>query len=229
MRINRYLAEQGYSTRRGADDLIARGYVRVNGKRAEIGQRILRGDTVEVRAPRRKYRYFAYNKPRRVITHSPQRKEKDIAAVSGIEHVFPIGRLDKDSHGLIILTDDGRVTERLLSPDEAHEKEYRVTTAEKLRPSFASHMEKGVRLEDGYVTRPCTVKVSGERSFTIVLSEGKKHQIRRMCAVLHTDIVDLQRVRIMDVRLRGLKEGEHRALYGDELAKFLKDLGLSAS
>ncbi len=229
LRLNKYLAENGYATRRGADELIERGLVRVNGKKAVLGQKITVSDRVEVHGAKKSYRYFAYNKPRRVITHSPQRGEKEISDISGLRGVFPIGRLDKDSHGLIILTDDGRVTDRLLNPNESHEKEYRVSTAQKLRPSFASHMEKGVKLEDGYVTRPCKVRVTGDKAFSIVLSEGKKHQIRRMCAALHTDVTDLERVRIMDVRLGNMKAGGHRALEGAELKNFLEGLGLSAS
>ncbi len=229
IRINKYLSEKGYATRRGADELIERGLVTVNGTRAVIGQKVTAADTVEVRGKQKTYRYFAYNKPRHVITHSPQEGEADIASISGLSGVFPIGRLDKDSHGLIILTDDGRVTDRLLNPDSEHEKEYRVTTVQKLRPSFAMHMEKGVKLEDGYVTRPCKVKVEGDRTFFIVLSEGKKHQIRRMCAALHTDVVGLERIRIMNVRLGRLREGEHRALEGAELDGFLQSLDLSAA
>ena len=227
MRINKYLAEKQYSTRRGADELIEKGLVFINGKKAELGQQVESTDKVEVRAPKRSYRYFAYNKPRHIITHSPQGSEVDIESVSGIPGVFPIGRLDKDSHGLIILTDDGRVTDRLLNPDAEHDKEYRVTTVQKLRPSFPEHMEKGVDI-GGYVTKKCTVKTMGEKMFSITLSEGKKHQIRRMCAKLHVDIADLERTRIMHVRLGSLKAGGHREILGAELAQFLSDLNLDA-
>lgn len=227
VRINKYLADRKYSTRRGADELIEQGLVYVNGKPAALGQQIEESDRVEVRAPKRSYRYFAYNKPRHVITHSPQHGEKDIESVSGLSGVFPIGRLDKNSHGLIILTDDGRVTDTLLSPRFAHEKEYRVTTVQKLRPSFAEHMEKGVDI-GGYTTRPAKVKILGDKLFTIVLSEGKKHQIRRMCAALHVDVADLERTRVVNVKLLGLRAGEHRALLGEELEKFLAALNLVA-
>lgn len=227
MRINKYLALKQLATRRGADELIAEGVVYVNGKRAELGQKVAESDKVEVRAPQKEYRYYAYNKPRHIITHSPQGGEVEIASVAGLEGVFPIGRLDKDSHGLIILTNDGRVTDRLLNPDYDHEKEYRVTTVQKLRPSFAENMEKGVNIS-GYVTKKCKVNIMGENMFSIVLSEGKKHQIRRMCSEMHVDIADLARVRIMRVRLGGLKAGEYRELAGNELAHFLSDLNLDA-
>lgn len=224
-RLNKYMAEMGYATRREADAMIERGRVTVNGKPAVIGQKISEHDRVEVKGSRRDYRYFAYNKPRGIITHSPQRREVDIAQSVQLEGVFPVGRLDKDSHGLIILTDDGRITERLLSPRSGHEKEYFVTTTQKLRPSFAEHMQKGVDI-GGYVTKPSIVKVRGEKSFSITLSEGKKHQIRRMCSTMHVDIEDLQRVRVMNVELRGLKLGEYRPIEGEELRIFLSRLGL---
>jgi 23S rRNA pseudouridine2604 synthase len=226
MRINKYLALNNYATRRGADELIEKGMVQINGVRAKLGDKVVRSDKVTVRQPKRAYRYYAYNKPRHIITHSPQGEEKGISDVVDLEGVFPVGRLDKDSYGLIILTNDGRVTDRLLNPKFEHEKEYRVKTAINLRPSFPVHMEKGVDI-GGYVTKKCKVKVLGERQFSITLSEGKKHQIRRMCAAMHTDAVELQRVRIMHVRLGNLKAGEYRPLEGTELAQFLADLGLT--
>ncbi len=225
MRINKYLALKKYSTRRGADDLIEKKMVFINGRAAVLGDKVSETDVVTVRQPKRTYRYFAYNKPRGIITHSPQGEEKEIKDVADLAGVFPVGRLDKDSHGLIILTDDGRVTERLLSPEAEHEKEYKVTTAARMRPSFGKHMEAGVDIGD-YVTKPCTVKMLGEHTFIITLSEGKKHQIRRMASALHTDVVDLERTRIMRVRLGNLAPGAHRALEGKELETFLKDLGL---
>ena len=224
MRINKYLASKRYCTRREADTLIGKGKVFINGRQAVVGDKISEKDVVDVKFRARKYRYFAYNKARGIITHSPQGYEKDIAMVSPVKDVFPIGRLDKDSYGLIILTDDGRITDTLLNPDYAHEKEYRVTTAVKLRPSFKEHMEKGVDI-GGYKTKKCRVEVIGERMFTIVLTEGKKHQIRRMCAALHNDAIELVRTRIMNIRLGNLPAGGHRAIEGAELAEFLKALG----
>lgn len=227
-RLNKYLADMRYATRRGADELIERGLVFVNGKRAQIGQKVSDSDVVEVKAPVRSYRYVAYNKPRGIVTHSPQGNERDISNALDLPGLFPIGRLDKDSHGLIILTDDGRVTDRLLNPERDHEKEYIVTTVQKLRPSFASHMERGVDI-GGYVTKKCTVRVLGDRRFSITLAEGKKHQIRRMCVALHTDVADLQRVRIMRISLGSLAPGQYRQLAGAELDEFLSDLGLSGA
>ena len=224
MRINKYLASKRYCTRREADEIIEKGKVLINGKRAALGDKVSEKDVVEVKFRQKKYRYFAYNKPRGIITHSPQGEEEDIAMKVPLEGVFPVGRLDKDSYGLIILTDDGRITDKLLNPECVHEKEYRVKTAVNLRPSFKEHMEKGVDIDD-YKTRKCSVNIVGERIFTIVLTEGKKHQVRRMCAALHNDAIDLQRIRIMNIRLGHLPSGAYRSIQGAELSTFLKALG----
>ena len=153
MRINKYLAQKGYATRKAADTLIEKRRVFINNKRAVLGDKVFETDVIEVRLDKRnpseKLVYFAYNKPRGIITHSPQGDEEtdireNIPEVVGQFNVFPVGRLDKDSHGLIILTNDGRVTDRLLSPTREHEKEYVVRTKSKLRESFKTNMEAGV-------------------------------------------------------------------------------------
>lgn len=228
MRINKYLAHEGISTRRGADELVARGKVLINGRVATLGEKINKGDKVELRSKQmpNKFVYYAFNKPVGVITHSPQKGEKDIKMSAKLSpDVFPVGRLDKDSSGLIILTNDGRITDRLLAPGYAHDKEYRVRTADALRESFKKTMEAGVNIE-GYQTRPCSVRKSGPKSFTITLTEGKKHQIRRMVAAMHNSVVELERVRILNIRLDGLKAGELRPIEGAELATFLSQIGL---
>lgn len=230
MRLNKYLAREGIATRRAADELIARGRVRINGAVAKLGDKVEEGDTVSLAGAttKKQHRYFAYHKPAGVITHSPQRGETDAATAAkmrGVEDIFPVGRLDKDSSGLLILTDDGRVTDRLLSPRYTHEKEYRVRTKDPLRDSFRSYMENGVDIE-GYVTAPCTVRRTGPKSFTITLTEGKKHQIRRMVAALHNQVTELVRTRIMNIRLENLAPGSLRPIEGDELATFLSALGL---
>ena len=231
MRINKYLAKEGIATRRGADELVARGSVLVNGRVAVLGEKINKDDKVELRgkSSSKKYLYFAYHKPVGVITHSPQLGEKDIkqsvAGAKEMKDLFPIGRLDKDSSGLIILTNDGRVTDRLLNPEYAHDKEYSVRTAEPLRESFKKTMEAGVDIE-GYLTRPCSVRKTGSKCFTITLTEGKKHQIRRMVSALHNEVVELKRTRILNIRLDNLVSGSWRAITGDELATFLAQIGM---
>jgi 23S rRNA pseudouridine2604 synthase len=225
MRINKYLASQNVVTRRGADDLIAKRKVLINGRIAVLGDKVNEGDQVELKesAKLKEYSYFAYNKPIGVITHSPQSGEKDIKTSANLRGVFPIGRLDKNSHGLIILTNDGRITDKLLNPDYVHEKEYIVVTANKLRDSFKESMEKGIRIDD-YVTRKCKVKVLGDKTFSIILTEGKKHQIRRMCEVMHNEVRDLKRIRIMNIRLGTLPANGYRKIEGEELETLKEDL-----
>ncbi len=227
MRINKYLALNKYSTRLGGDELVKNGKVFVNGRRAVLGDKVGKDDKVEVRGVVRKkeYVYYAYNKPRGVITHSPQTGEKDIGQSVSLKNIFPVGRLDKDSHGLIILTDDGRVTDRLLNPKYFHDKEYIVSTKNKISPSFKNKLESGVNIGD-YKTKKCRVAGLSSHVFKITLTEGKKHQIRRMCSALRNDVTDLKRVRIMNIHLGNLADGQFRKISGVELQKFLKTVGL---
>ncbi|KND49923.1 MAG: 23S rRNA pseudouridine synthase [Parcubacteria bacterium C7867-002] len=227
MRINKYLALHGHSTRRGADVLIEGKQVFINGKQAVLGDKVTETDVVEVRlkGKKKEYRYIAYNKPRGIVTHSAQDGEKEILNEVPIKGVFPIGRLDKDSHGLIILTDDGRITDRLLGPSYKHEKEYVVKTKEKLRSSFKEKMEAGVQIDDEK-TAPCKVHILNDFTFKIILTEGKRHQIRRMCVALFQEVLDLQRIRIMNIKITHLAEGDYREIKGEELQAFLHALGL---
>jgi 23S rRNA pseudouridine2604 synthase len=225
MRINKYLALKGIATRKDADVLVSKGLVRINGRKAVLGDKVLQSDKVETEHVQKNHRYFAYNKPVGVITHSPQYNEKDILQSIPLRSIFPVGRLDKRSSGLIILTDDARVTERLLNPRFEHDKEYRVTTKEVLPNNFKARMEAGIDIE-GYVTKPCRVEIRGENAFTITLTEGKKHQIRRMCDAMKVSVDTLERVRVLQVRLAGLKQNEYRELDTTERAKFLKAIGL---
>jgi 23S rRNA pseudouridine2604 synthase len=212
MRINKYLADKKISTRRGADELIKEKKVFVNGKLAELGSQVNEDDKVEVRgAERKKYQYFAYNKPIGIETDSPR------------EGLFPLGRLDKASHGLLILTNDGRITDQLLNPKYIHEKEYLVRTSNKLRSNFKQKMEIGVNIE-GYQTKPCKVQIINDFTFRIILTEGKKHQIRRMCANLFQEIMDLKRERIMNIKLGNLKPNAIREIKGEELTTFLNQV-----
>jgi len=228
MRINKYLALKKHSTRRGADELIQKKQVFINGRHAVLGDKVLDTDNVEVRFRGKQipYVYYAYNKAKGIVTHSAQRGDSEIKHEVSLKDVFPIGRLDKDSHGLIILTSDGRITERLLGPTFEHEKEYLVRTKNKLRTSFKKNMEAGVKI-DAEKTAPCKVHIVSEQSFKVVLTEGKKHQIRRMCDALFQEVVDLERVRIMNVSLGKLPEGTHREIVGEELKTFLRLLDLA--
>lgn len=229
IRINKYMAEMGFSTRRGADALIEKGVVFVNGKPALMGQQILQGDKVEVREKQREYTYLLYYKPRGVITHSPAMHETDIATRINTDHgisgLAPIGRLDKDSEGLILLTDDGRVTDRILNPKYEHVRTYEVTVDKGITGTFLTALEKGVRIE-GYTTKPTHVTKIGKNSFRLDLTEGKKHQVRRMCAALGYQVEKLVRVTLMNIEVNGLGSGQYRILKGAELNAFLKALGL---
>jgi 23S rRNA pseudouridine2604 synthase len=228
MRINKYLAWKNVATRKGGDDLVIKKRVLINGRIAVLGDKVTESDIVEVKkgGKQKEYQYFAYNKPIGITTHSPGRGQKDIARTIPLKGVFPIGRLDRDSHGLMILTDDGRITDKLLSPEYEHEKEYKVKTKNKLRTSFKSKMEAGVNIE-GYVTKPSSVRILGDNAFTVVLTEGKKHQIRRMCSALFQEVNDLERTRIMNIKLGNLPAGSTRPILGKELDEFLSLLGFT--
>ncbi len=212
VRINKYLALKKISTRRGADELVKNKKVFINGKLAVLGSQVNENDIVEVKGAKvKEYLYFAYNKPIGIETSSPR------------ADVFPLGRLDKASHGLMILTNDGRITDQLLNPKYFHEKEYVVRTSNKLRSSFKQKMEAGVNIE-GYNTMPCKVQILSHFTFKIILTEGKKHQIRRMCSALFQEIAGLKRERIMNIKLGNLKPNGLREIRGEELAMFLKSL-----
>ncbi len=209
MRINKYLALKKISTRRGADELVKDKKVFINGKLAVLGSKVLEKDKVEVKgAEQKEYVYFAYNKPIGIETDSPR------------VDLFPLGRLDKASHGLLILTNDGRITDQLLNPKYYHEKEYVVRTTNKLRSNFKQKMEAGVNIE-GYQTKKCKVQILSDFTFKIILTEGKKHQIRRMCSNLFQEVADLKRERIMNIKLNNLKSGALREIKGEELTTFL--------
>jgi 23S rRNA pseudouridine2604 synthase len=225
--INKYLALKKISSRKEADRLLKAGKITVNGKPAEPGQMVAAGDKVEVEV-NTNFIYLAYHKPKGIITHSPQGREKSIADILKLkEKVFPIGRLDKASSGLIILTNDGRITDRLLNPDVWHEKEYEVEVNKELTAVALKRLASGVTLDDGYVTRPCTVKRMGSKKFRIILTEGKKHQIRRMSQALGYHVDELQRVRIINIKLGNIKPGSFVPIRGRELETLLRLIGLA--
>ena len=230
IRINKFLAQNNFATRKGADLLIQKGYVFINGRKAVLGDQVYRDEdvTVSSKVPKKDYVYYAYNKMVGVSTN-PDVKTKDILSVTKFkEIVFPIGRLDKDSHGLILMTNDGRVTDRLLSPKYVHEKEYVVKVEPNFSDKFLELMAQGVHF-DKFISKKCKVWRTTSKSkdtFNIILTEGKKRQIRRMCEALHHKVVNLKRIRVMNIELGKLNEGEYRAINGDELDILLKSLQL---
>lgn len=227
MRINKYLAHNKYASRREADKLISAGKVHINGRRAELGDQVADGDIVTVnnQSETSERVYYAYHKPIGVVSSAAHDYEDAIEDIIDLEGVFPVGRLDKDSSGLIILTNDGRVTTALLDPAHGYEKEYDVRVQEKIQSNFKSTMEGGVDIGN-YFTQPAQVEILGDTQFRITLTEGKNRQIRKMCNALRYTVMSLRRVRIVNINLGGLKEGQYRELRGEELDDFLYQLDL---
>ncbi len=234
MRLNKYLAWKKFSTRKASDELIKKGQVFINNKKAEVGMMVQQSDIVEMkfRGKPTPNLYFAYNKPKGT---SPQEgpavppkpyakgvKEKKVVT-SFPKGVFPVGSLEKEAHGLMILTSDGRITERLLSSSYNDEKEYVVTVKGNLRESFKQKMEAGPAIE-GEKTKPCKVTILNENTFVVTITEEKRHEVRRMCSALFQEVIDIERVRILNIKLGGLPTGSHRPIIGDELKNFLGTL-----
>ena len=215
-RINVALRNTGKATRREADELISAGKVYVNGVKATLGMQVSPTDQIEIRGKTKEYRYFLYNKPIGIVTTQPQGDEKDIVSTSKFPiKVFPIGRLDKESSGLLIMTNDGRIIDDFLSPDKDHEKEYIVNVDKMVTRIFKEKMEKGVLIGgdqklDQYKTKPCKVQLIGDKSFSIILTEGKNRQIRRMTEALGFKVMKLERTRIGKFMIGKLKPGEWR-------------------
>ena len=224
-RLNKYISDTGFCSRREADKLIENNRVLVNGKAPELGTKIADGDTVQVDgkiiqsvAEDKSDRvYLAYNKPVG-ITCTTERKVKGniVDAIGYHQRIFPIGRLDKPSEGLILLTNDGDIVNKILRAENVHEKQYRVNVNKTLTPAFIEKMQAGVPILDT-VTLPCRLKQAGKTSFDIVLTQGLNRQIRRMCEYLGYEVTRLTRRRIMHIRLDGLKPGEYRTLKDKEL------------
>lgn len=228
MRINKYLAHKGLATRTGVDELIKAQKVLINGKTAVLGDKVLETDRVEVRGvhSKKKNIYLAYNKPKGIVSTNPQKDEKGILQSAKFPAgVFPVGRIDKESHGLMIMTNDGRITDRLLNPIYDHEKEYVVEVDRRFTPGFVKNMQDGVLLGDGK-TKPAVVKKIDDTTFSITLTEGKNRQIRRMTEKLGYTVRDLQRIRVQNIELQKTPLNSSREINGEELEVFLKSIGL---
>jgi 23S rRNA pseudouridine2604 synthase len=225
MRLNKYLGESGAWSRREADRLIEAGRVTINGARATLGAQVAAGDEVKVDGgvvgqARKLDRpvYIALNKPVGITCTTERHVEGNIVDfVDHPERIFPIGRLDKDSEGLILLTNDGDIVNEVLRAEHGHEKEYVVTVDRPVTDDFVAKLAGGVRLSDA-TTKRCKVTKVGARTFEIVLTQGLNRQIRRMCAAFDYDVVALRRVRIMHIQLGTLALGRWRNLTAEELA-----------
>lgn len=220
MRINKYLAEAGIVSRRGADQWILDGRVLINGAPAELGSRVQPDDEVtvdgKVISQQQDLVYIALNKPVGITSTTERHIEGNIVDfVNHDQRIFHIGRLDKDSDGLILLTNDGDIVNEILRSENEHEKEYIVTVNERITSTFLEKMASGVRILDT-VTKPCKVKQLGPHTFSIILTQGLNRQIRRMCSALGFTIKRLQRVRIMNIELGSLPIGKWRDLTDHE-------------
>jgi 23S rRNA pseudouridine2604 synthase len=225
MRLNKHIAESGACSRREADAWIAAGRVSVNGAPGALGTKVAPGDVVEVDgrplAAKKRAVYLALHKPRGITSTT----ERDVAGnivdfVGYPERIFPVGRLDKDSEGLILLTNDGDIVNEVLRAEHGHEKEYRVTVEPAVTETFLSMMARGVRI-GGEKTKPAKVTRLSANEFAIVLTQGLNRQIRRMCSALGWRVKRLVRVRVMHIRLGDLPAGRWRALSDAEVAPLL--------
>ena len=232
MRLNNYISSTGLCSRREADKLIEQGRVTVNGKKAQVGQTVEEGAMVKVNnkliKPKNNNVYIALNKPVG-ITCTTERHVKGniIDYVNYPERIFPIGRLDKPSEGLILLTNDGSIVNKILRAENKHEKEYKVTVNKNITAEFINGMSNGVRIfnpvTNKYVTtNKCLVTKINNRTFKIVLTQGLNRQIRRMCEVFGYSVEKLQRVRIMNLTLKNIPYGKWRVLSKNEVADLIK-------
>ena len=216
MRINKFISEAGTASRRGADKLITEGRVTINGKRATIGSQVEPGDDVRVNGNQlfvaRNNVYIALNKPVGITSTTEKGVKGNI--VDLVNHpfrVFHIGRLDKDSEGLILLTNDGDIVNEILRSENQHEKEYIVSVDRPITPEFLKQMSEGVKILDT-ITLPCKVEQLSKYDFKIILTQGLNRQIRRMCEELGYNVYRLQRIRIMNIQLDNLPVGQWRYL-----------------
>ena len=221
VRLNKYLSEAGVCSRREADRLIETGRVTVDGKKAQTGMKIIPGQ--EVRVGKKlvskgdEMVVLAVNKPRGIVCTEEKRERNSIVRFLDYPiRVTYIGRLDKDSRGLLLMTNNGDIINRMMRAANYHEKEYKVTVDKEVTDEFLEKMGGGVPILDT-VTRPCRVRKIGKYTFSIILTQGLNRQIRRMCEALGYEVKDLLRVRVMNIRLGSLKEGEYRELTDEEL------------
>ena len=221
-RLNKFVANSGYCSRREADRLIAEGRVQVDGRPGALGDRVLPGMRVTVDGQSLSGRgekvYIALNKPAGIVCTTDPREPMNV--VDYLDYpirIFPVGRLDKDSEGLLLMTSDGEIINRILRAAGGHEKEYEVEIDRPVTKEFVEKMSAGVPILDT-VTLPCRVRRTGEKSFNIILVQGLNRQIRRMCEALGCNVVRLRRIRIMNVRLGAMRPGQWRELSEEELS-----------
>lgn len=228
MRINKYISQRGVCSRREADKWVEAKRVTINGEFAQLGSRVSSKDMVEVDGKpignKKEAIYIALNKPVG-ITCTTERHIKGniIDFINHPERIFHIGRLDKDSQGLILLTNDGDIVNKILRAENNNEKEYIVTVNKSISPAFIKGMSSGVRILDT-VTKPCKITPINDKVFKIILTQGLNRQIRRMCGVFGYKIIKLERIRIMNIKLKGLKIGQWRNLTEEEFNGLMENI-----
>ena len=228
VRLNKYLSEAGVCSRREADRLIESGKVTVDGVTAQMGMRVTAGQIVKVGkktvSKQDEMIVLAVNKPKGIVCTEDQRERDSIVRfLNYTVRVTYAGRLDKDSRGLLLMTNNGDIINQMMRAANRHEKEYKVTVDKEITEQFIKKMSEGVPILDT-VTRPCTVKKIGKYTFSIILTQGLNRQIRRMCAAFGYEVKDLVRIRIMNIRLGSLKEGAYRKLTDEELEELYEML-----
>ncbi len=233
LNVNKFISDSGICSRREADRLIEQGRVLINGAKATLGQRVSPGDEVVVDGQRIQTKvqrvYMAFNKPEGLTsTTDPKDPTSLVRHIDYHERIFPIGRLDKDSTGLILLTNDGNIVNKILRAGNAHEKEYVVKVNKPITPEFVQRMSDGVPIL-GTKTLPCQVFQTGRSSFRIILVQGLNRQIRRMSEALGYKVVELQRIRVMNISLGNLKPGRWRLLAPAEMAELQKAIAKSVN
>ncbi len=235
MRINKYLALKGYSTRRGADELIAKKIVTINGRLAVLGDKVAETDIVEVRKNKKvaglteEFFYYACNKPKGIPLLDTRKGVKGFANIFSAKglaekRLFPVGSLDRDAAGLIIFTNDRRIIDRLENPKHAHPKQYFIETIQPLRNNFQEKLEEGVSI-DGSPKIECHVQIKGP-NLCIVSINDPKNRIRQICSLFGAEIANLTRTGILNIQLGSITPNSFRKIEGEELAIFLKKLGL---
>ena len=230
--LNKYISSTGICSRREADKLIADGRVTINGAATRLGNRVLEGDAVYIDGkllkPKPAALYIAFNKPIGIVcTTDPKERKNIINYIGHPERLFPIGRLDKPSEGLIFLTNDGDIVNKILRAGNRHEKEYIVTVKQMITAGFIKKMGQGIPVL-GTVTKKCSVIRLNDFTFKIILTQGLNRQIRRMCEYLNYEVVKLKRTRIMNVKLGNLKTGQWRELRAAEMQQINKMLASSS-
>ena len=216
-RINAFLRDAGIGSRRAIDSNIEQGYVSINGKTATLGSKVAKGDTVAVKTIKRDLVYALYHKPRGEVT----------GTISELPGCQPIGRLDKESEGLLLYSNDYRVVDALLNPKFGREKEYEVVIREKATPRVVTILKRGITTQEATYSPVKTISIYNEGySLRIVLTEGMKHEIRRMLNALNLTIVSLRRVRIMSFVLRGIPTKKHHILTPAQVSTLFKDLSI---